>query len=136
MTRQILQRLLIDLSLKKLRVLEKTEEPSQMFYRFCPLYNSVITVHLESLNSQTILKKKNTVNGITLSDFKHLQSFHGGSDSKECACNAGDHGSIPWSGRSPRERNGCPLQYSCLGNPMDRGAWRATVYGRQSVRHN
>ena len=37
-------------------------------------------------------------------------------------------GSIPGSGRSPREGNGNPLQYSCLGNPMDRGAWQATVY--------
>ena len=56
------------------------------------------------------------------------QGFPGGSDSKESACNAGDLGSIPGSGRSPRERNGNPLQYSCLENPMDRGAWRATVH--------
>ena len=46
--------------------------------------------------------------------------------------NAGDTrdaSSIPGSGRSPGERNGNPLQYSCLGNPMDRGAWQATVHG-------
>ena len=43
--------------------------------------------------------------------------------------NAGDMGSIPGLGRSPRERNGNPLQYSCLGNPMDRGAWLSTVFG-------
>ena len=49
--------------------------------------------------------------------------------SKESACNAGDTGSIPRSGRSPGGRNGNPLQYSCLGNPMDRGAWQATVHG-------
>ena len=42
---------------------------------------------------------------------------------------AGDLGSIPGSGRSPGEGNGNPLQYSCLGNPMDRGAWWATVHG-------
>ena len=42
---------------------------------------------------------------------------------------AGDLGSIPGSGRSPREGNGNPLQYSCLENPMDRGAWWATVHG-------
>ena len=42
---------------------------------------------------------------------------------------AGDQGSIPGSGRSPGEGNGNPLQYSCLQNPMDRGAWRATVHG-------
>ena len=45
------------------------------------------------------------------------------------ACNAGDRGSIPGSGRSPREGNGNPLQYSCLENSMDGGAWRATVHG-------
>ena len=49
--------------------------------------------------------------------------------SKESACNAGDMGSIPGSGRSLGEGNGNPLQYSCLENPMDRGAWRAAVYG-------
>ena len=45
------------------------------------------------------------------------------------ACNVGDLGSIPGSGRSPGEGNGNPLQYSCLENPMDGGAWRATVHG-------
>ena len=48
---------------------------------------------------------------------------------KESACNAGDPGSIPGSGRSPGEGHSNPLQYSCLGNPMDRDAWGATVYG-------
>ena len=48
---------------------------------------------------------------------------------KKSACNAGDPGSIPGLGRSPGEGNGNPLQYSCLENPMDRGAWRATVHG-------
>ena len=55
--------------------------------------------------------------------------FPGGSDSKESACNAGDSSSIPGLGRSPGEGNGNPLQYSCLDNPMDRGAWRAIVHG-------
>ena len=54
--------------------------------------------------------------------------FPGGSDSKESAYNAGDLGSIPGSGRSPGEGNGYPLQYSCLENPMDRGAWWAIVH--------
>ena len=53
----------------------------------------------------------------------------GGSDREESVCNAGDPGFIPGSGKSPGEGNGNPLQYSCLGNPMDRGAWRATVCG-------
>ena len=48
--------------------------------------------------------------------------FPGGSDSRESAYNAEDPGSIPGSGISPGEGNGNPLQYSCLGNPMDRGA--------------
>ena len=45
------------------------------------------------------------------------------------AANAGDVGSIPGSGRFPGEGNGNPFQYSCLENPMDRGAWQATVHG-------
>ena len=49
--------------------------------------------------------------------------------SKESACNAGDTGFIPGSGRSPGGGHGNPLQYSRLENPMDRGAWRATVRG-------
>ena len=52
-----------------------------------------------------------------------LQDFHGGSDSKESACNAGDPTLIPGLGGSPGEGNSNPLQYFCLGNPMDRGAW-------------
>ena len=54
--------------------------------------------------------------------------FPGGSDGKESACNAGDPSLILGSGRSPGEGNGNQLQYSCLENPMDRGAWRATVF--------
>ena len=54
--------------------------------------------------------------------------FPGGSEDKASPCNAGDPGSIPGLGRSPGEGNGNPLQYSCLENPMDRGAWRATVH--------
>ena len=53
----------------------------------------------------------------------------GGSEVKVSACNAGDLGSIPGLGRSPGERNGNPLQYPCLENPMDGGAWRAAVHG-------
>ena len=55
--------------------------------------------------------------------------FPGGSDSKESACNAGDVSSIPGSGRSSGEENGYPLQYSCLENSMDRGAWWVIVHG-------
>ena len=55
--------------------------------------------------------------------FDKIQLFPGGPDGKQSAYNAGDVGSIPGSGRNPGEGNGNPLQYSCLENPMDRGAW-------------
>ena len=55
---------------------------------------------------------------------------------KESACSAGDLGSIPGLGRCPGEGNGNQLQYSCLENPMDRGAWQATVHGVARVGHN
>ena len=59
----------------------------------------------------------------------------GGSEGKESACSAGDPGFIPGSGRPPGEGNGNPLQYSCLGNRMDRGAWQATVYAVPRIGH-
>ena len=55
--------------------------------------------------------------------------FPGGSDGKESTYNAGDLGLIPGSGRSPGEGISYPLQYSCLENSMDKGAWWATVHG-------
>ena len=55
--------------------------------------------------------------------------FPGGSEVKNLPANARDVGSIPGSGRSPREGNGNPLHYSCLENPMDKGAWQAPVHG-------
>ena len=58
----------------------------------------------------------------------HLMGFLGGSGGKESACNAGDWGLIPRARRAPGEGTGYPLQYSCLENPMDRGAWQATVH--------
>ena len=58
-----------------------------------------------------------------------IKCFPGGSDGKESACNVGDQGSIPGSGRSPGEGHGNSLQYSCLKNLLDRGAWWATVHG-------
>ena len=63
----------------------------------------------------------------TYRDEIHLQIC--GSDGKESACSAGDPGLIPGLGRHPGEGNGTPLQNSCLENPMDGGAWHATVHG-------
>ena len=60
----------------------------------------------------------------------------GGSDVKECACNAEDPGSIPGSGRSSGEGNGDPFQCSCLENPMRKGVLWATVMGLQRLRHD
>ena len=62
--------------------------------------------------------------------------FPGSSVGKKSNYNAGDPGSIPESGRSPGEGNGNQHQYSCLRNPMDRGAWWAIVYGATRVRHD
>ena len=56
-----------------------------------------------------------------------------GSDSKESACNAGDPGLIPELGRYPGEGNSYPLQYSCLDNSMDRGAWQASPLGHKEL---
>ena len=64
--------------------------------------------------------------------FKHVwvaEGFPGGSVVKNPPASTGDTGSMPGSGRSPGEGSGNPLQYSCLGNPTDRGAWLATVFG-------
>ena len=58
-----------------------------------------------------------------------FMSFPGDLDNEESACNAGDPGSIPGWERSPGEGNGYPLQYSCLENPTDRGAWQAALHG-------
>ena len=62
--------------------------------------------------------------------------FPGGSVVKNPPVNAGDMGSTSGSGRSPGERNDNPLQFSCLGNPMDREAWLATVHGVARVGHD
>ena len=64
--------------------------------------------------------------------------FPGGSAVRNLPANVGDVGTTPGSGRSPGEGNDNPLQYSCLGNPMDRGAWRAIVHvhGVARVRHD
>ena len=66
-------------------------------------------------------------------NFKDYMGFFGGSEGKKSACNAGDPSLISKSRRSPGEWNGYPLQYSFLENPMDRGAWRATVHGGRKV---
>ena len=79
---------------------------------------------------KTTIKMRRTLSWKTLVCVHiHIKGgFPGDSDGKESACNAGDPGSIPGLGRSPGERNGNPLQYSCLENSMDGGAWQAIVH--------
>ena len=80
------------------------------------------------LDYQQGKKKKNIlVKGYGSPSDKRI--LPGGSAGKEFACNAEDPGWIPGLGRSPAEGNGHPLQYSCLENSMDGGAWQATVHG-------
>ena len=67
--------------------------------------------------------------GKVIQSFYMCMGFPGGSNDKESVCNSEDPGSIPGLGRSPGEGNGNPLQYSCLGNPVDSGARQATVRG-------
>ena len=69
--------------------------------------------------------------GRNINNLRYAEGIPGGSEVKASACNAGDSGWIPGLGRSPGERNGNPLQDSCLGNPMDRATWRATAIGAQ-----
>jgi len=71
-----------------------------------------------------------------MTSLQHREGLPCSSISKESVYNAGDPDSIPGSRRSSGEVNGNPLQYSCLENPIDREAWRATVVGSQRVRHD
>ena len=69
--------------------------------------------------------------------FSYIKGFPGGPVTKDPSANAGDAGSMPGSGRSLGRGRGNPLQYSCMKNPMDRGAWQATVHrGSQRVGHD
>ena len=75
--------------------------------------------------------------GVHFSKWYHItKGFSGGSGGKEFASNLGDLGSIPESRRSAGGGHGNPLQYSCLENPMDRGAWWPIVHGVTKSRHN
>ena len=78
-----------------------------------------------SIKNYTLMFFKDIINGGTL----YKLGFPGGSVLKKLPANAGGIGSIPGLGRSPGAGNGNPLQYSCLGNSMDRGAWQTTIYG-------
>ena len=94
----------------------------------CKLSHFVVQQKLAQHCNSTIfqLKKLEKEGGF----YRELcKLFPGGSAGKESACNAGNLDSIPRLGRSPGGGHGNPLQYSCLENSMDRGAWWATVHG-------
>ena len=84
----------------------------------------VLKIRFGFLNSQLIMTGSYYI--FTL--YSYI-CFPHSSVSKESACNAGDQGSIPGWGKSPGEGNGNPLWYSCLGNPLARGDWQATIHG-------
>ena len=88
--------------------------------KFSPLPDQLVPCSLGLVKSSQGLNRR---------DLKKCLGFPGGSDGKESACNAWNPGSIPGLGRSPGEGNGNPLQYPCLENLVDRGAWWTTVYG-------
>ena len=79
------------------------------------------------MNTLSLIEEARIYNG--LKTISLTSDFPGGSDGKTSVYNVGDRGSIPGLGRSTGEGNGNPLQYSCLENPKDRGAWWATVPG-------
>ena len=90
-------------------------------YLVLPRFPQIFPGHRQALPEKLTLAKQEQL--------MSNRGFPGGSNGKESTCNAGDLGSIPASGRSPGEGHGNPLQYSCLENPMDRGAWQATFSG-------
>ena len=95
--------------------------------------SATVLRHSSVLTDRRWLRSTDVVSqGLHRSRSGLLNDFPGSSVGKESTCNAGDtgdEGSIPGWGRSPGEGNDNPLQYSCLENPMDRGACRATVHG-------
>ena len=100
---------------------------SQTFLSLCPFVHPLQLITLPL--SVVLLGRQGTIVIWTRSSVVFCLGFPGGSDGKESACNAGHPVLIPGSGRSLGERNGNPLQYSCLGHLMDRGAWWAIVHG-------
>ena len=92
-------------------------------YKLYPVFKKIFfqegLLFLPSLTKNYVINLK----------FLYYLDFPGSWDSREFACNAGDLGLIPGSRRFPGKGNGNPLQYLCLGNSMDRGAWRAAVRG-------
>ena len=101
-----------------------------------PMLGGVLFVVVVLAHCLRPCSSKMSTPGRILGVLSSFQGFPNSSVGKESACNAGDLGSSPGLGRSPGEGNGNPLQYSCLENPMGRGAWQATVHGATRVEHD
>ena len=109
----------------------------KLSFKIYPINSKVVKFSLQKVSRVLIKHHQHGQSGLQVVPDPLLYSypvlyhggFPGGSDSKESACNAGDLGLIPGSGRSPGEGNGNTLQYSCLDNFMDRETWWATVHG-------
>ena len=97
------------------------------------LFNNIM--HIQGLAQTLLVATDRNSNSLNL---KEKVGFPGSTVVKNLPANAGDAGSVPGSGRSSGGRNGNPLQYSCLENPMDRGVWRATIHGvaQSRTRHS
>ena len=94
---------------------------ASLMYLVLPRFPQIFPGHWQALPEKLTLAKQEQL--------MSNRGFPGGANGEKSACNVGDLGSIPGSGRSPGEGHGNPLQYSCLENPMDRGAWQATFSG-------
>ena len=101
---------------------------SVTFFQMHPCSSFIEADFTKGLRQREDPRRSYTVSK-SLVSIKPSMDFPGGPDCKGSACNTGDLSSTPGSGRSPGEGNGNSLQYSCLENPMDRGAWWVTVHG-------
>ena len=117
----------VDLVLPANVIMTVTVTESQMGEK---LLNQHFLVHKWSLHSEELNRQ------ISFPVWSRYPLFPGSSVSKESAFSGGDLGLIPGLGRSPGERNGSPLQYSCLKNPTDRGAWQGIVPAIRRARHD
>ena len=115
----------IEFVISKILPVNKNPELDGFTWEFYQPYEEKMILTLLKLFKKKLKRKEHS----QIYSMRPPLLFPGGSDGKESACNARDQGLIPGSRRSPGEGNGYLLQYSCLGHSMDRGAWRATVYG-------
>ena len=93
-------------------------------------------VHIQKKEESEARSSPFVIYFLKILSYIYRLGFPGGSNGKESTCNAGDLGSVPGLGRSPREGNDNGLHYSGLENSIDRGAWQATVHGVAKIGHD